>query len=292
MFVRSQYPARQYLATMKKTLSLMISCLILPLFFLSGYNGSDHVQHDICTVTSGPDEVRIMILKRPSAQSVRSVTFKNNCPSTIWPVTQTSNQKPQLSTTGFELASTASKSLDVQAPWMGRFWARTGCSTDDSGRFSCATADCASGQVACNGNSSNPPASMVEISIAENGGKDFYDITLVDGFNLPALVSPEGGTGICHISSCPIDVNKVCPPELRQKAKDGSVIACKSACTAFQQPQYCCVGDFSTPKTCPPTNYSMIFENQCPQAYSYPYDDLNSAFTCSGAPNYVITFCP
>ncbi|KAG6627355.1 hypothetical protein CIPAW_15G121600 [Carya illinoinensis] len=81
---------------MKKTLSLMISCLILAFFFLSGYNGSDHVQHDICTVTSGPDEVRIMILKRPSAQSVRSITFRNNCPSTIWPGTLSITVKFQM----------------------------------------------------------------------------------------------------------------------------------------------------------------------------------------------------
>ncbi|KAG2667229.1 hypothetical protein I3760_15G103600 [Carya illinoinensis] len=231
-----------------------------------------------------------MILKRPSAQSVR-ITFKNNCPNTIWPGTITNGQT-QLSTTGFELGSTASTSISVQTPWRGRFWARTGCSTNTSGWFSCTTADCGSGQVACNGNGAFPPASLVEINIAENGGRDFYDISLVDGFNLPALVSPEGGTGICHISSCPVDVNKVCPPELQQKAEDGSVIACKSACTAFNQPQYCCSGNFNTPKTCPPTNYSMIFENQCPQAYSYPYDDVDSTFTCSGAPNYVITFCP
>ncbi|KAG6675515.1 hypothetical protein I3842_15G106700 [Carya illinoinensis] len=294
MFIRSQHPARQYLATMKKT-SLMISCLILAFFFLSvdaGYNGSDHVQHDICTVTRGPDEVRIMILKRPSAQSVRSITFTNNCPNTIWPGTLTVDQEPQLSTTGFKLVSRASTSISVQAPWRGRFWARTGCSADASGRFSCATADCASGQVACNGNGAVPPASLVEINIAKNGGQDYYDVSLVDGFNLPVSVSTEGGSGECKTSSCPANVNAVCPAELQLKAADGSVIACKSACTAFNQAQYCCTGDFITPATCPPTNYSMIFENQCPQAYSYAYDDVNSTFTCSGAPNYVITFCP
>ncbi|XP_040995812.1 thaumatin-like protein 1b isoform X3 [Juglans microcarpa x Juglans regia] len=283
-------PALQYLARMKKCgLSQMISCLILAFFFLSGSNGSD-VQN-ICTVTSRPDEVRIMILKRPSAQSAR-ITFTNNCPNTIWPGTLTADQKPQLSTTGFELASKASTSLDAQAPWKGRFWARTGCSTDASGRFSCATADCASGQVACNGNGAVPPASLVEINIVENGGQDFYDVSLVDGFNLPVSVSTEGGSGECKTSSCPANVNAVCPAELQLKAADGSVVACKSACTAFNQPQYCCTGDFNTPQTCPPTNYSMIFENKCPQAYSYAYDDVNSTFTCSGAPNYVITFCP
>ncbi|KAG2682806.1 hypothetical protein I3760_10G002000 [Carya illinoinensis] len=226
-----------------------------------------------------------------SAQSAR-ITFTNNCPRTIWPGTLTSDQNPQLSTTGFELASKASRSLDVQAPWKGRFWARTRCSTDASGKFSCETADCASGQVACNGNGAIPPASLVEINIAENGGQDYYDVSLVDGFNLPVSVATQGGTGECKTSSCSSNVNAVCPTELQVKGSDGSVLACKSACTAFNQPQYCCTGDFSTPDKCPPTNYSMIFENQCPQAYSYAYDDQNSTFTCSGGPNYVITFCP
>ncbi|KAB1221186.1 Thaumatin-like protein 1 [Morella rubra] len=220
------------------------------------------------------------------------ITFTNNCPNTIWPGTLTADQKPQLSTTGFELASKASSSVDIQAPWIGRFWARTGCSTDASGKFSCATADCASGQVACNGNGAIPPASLVEINIAANGGQDFYDVSLVDGFNLPVSVATQGGTGECKTSSCPANVNAVCPAELQVKGSDGSVIACKSACTAFNEPQYCCTGAYDKPETCPPTKYSMIFENQCPQAYSYAYDDKNSTFTCSAAPNYVITFCP
>ncbi|KAL4605633.1 hypothetical protein ACB092_09G044000 [Castanea dentata] len=226
----------------------------------------------------------------PGAHSAK-ITFTNNCPRTIWPGTLTSDQKPQLPNTGFELASKASLALDVQAPWKGRFWARTRCTTN-SGKFTCETADCSTGQVACNGNGAIPPASLVEINIAANRGMDFYDVSLVDGFNLPVSVATRGGTGDCKATSCPANVNAVCPPELQVKGSDGSVLACKSACTAFNQPQYCCTGAFNTPKTCPPTNYSRIFKQQCPQAYSYAYDDPTSTFTCSSAPDYVITFCP
>ncbi|XP_059442422.1 thaumatin-like protein 1 [Corylus avellana] len=220
------------------------------------------------------------------------ITFTNNCPTTVWPGTLTADQKPQQLNTGFDLASKASTSIDVQAPWIGRFWARTRCNTDASGKFTCETANCGSGQVACNGASAIPPASLVEINIAANGGKDFYDVSLVDGFNLPVSVTTQGGNGDCQPSSCPANVNDVCPTNLQVKGSDGSVIACKSACAAFNQPQYCCTGANNTPETCPPTNYSMIFKNQCPKAYSYAYDDKSSTFTCSGAPNYIITFCP
>lgn len=84
----------------------------------------------------------------------------------------------------------------------------------------------------------------------------------------------------------------VCPPELAVTSQDGAVIACRSACMAFNQPEYCCSGDHSWPETCPPTDYSRIFKNQCPQAYSYAYDDKTITFTSMGGADYAIIFCP
>ncbi|KAK9985648.1 hypothetical protein SO802_030599 [Lithocarpus litseifolius] len=137
----------------------------------------------------------------------------------------------------FLSASKASSAIDVQAPWEGQFWARTQCSTDSMGRFSCATAECSSGQVSRNGNGAVPPASLVEINIAASGGMDYYDVSNVDGFNLPVSVATQGGTGECKASSCSANVNAACPTELQMIGSDGSVIACKSACTAFNEPQ-------------------------------------------------------
>ncbi|XP_024032372.1 thaumatin-like protein 1, partial [Morus notabilis] len=224
---------------------------------------------------------------------VQSATFtiKNNCAYTIWPGTLTGGGKPQLPSTGFELGPGASQTLDVPDGWSGRFFARTGCSAS-SGKFSCDTADCGSGQMACSGAGAIPPATLVELTLAENGGQDFYDVSLVDGFNLPVALALQGGSSGCQSTSCPANVNAVCPPELAMKRPDGAIIACKSACLALNQPQYCCTGDFGTPDKCPPTDYSRIFKNQCPQAYSYAYDDKSSTFKCSGGANYAITFCP
>ncbi|KAK7838821.1 thaumatin-like protein 1, partial [Quercus suber] len=157
----------------------------------------------------------------PGAHSAK-ITFTNNCSKTIWPGTLTSDLKPQLSNTGFELLSKASLTLDVQAPWKGRFWARTQCSTNST-NFTCETADCGTGKVACNGTGAIPPASLVEINIADNRGMDYYDVSLVDGFNLPVSVATRGGTGDCKNSSCPADVNAVCPGELQVIGSDGSV---------------------------------------------------------------------
>ncbi|KAK6231695.1 Thaumatin family - like 10 [Theobroma cacao] len=227
-----------------------------------------------------------------SGAHMATLNIRNNCPYTIWPGTLTGGGGAQLPNTGFELAPQASNSINVPAPWTGRLWARTQCSTS-SGSFSCATANCGSGQVACNGAGAVPPASLVEFTLAANGGQDFYDVSLVDGFNLPVSITPQGGSGpTCTTTSCAANVNSVCPSELAVRGSDGNIIACKSACVAFNQPQYCCTGDFDSPETCQPSNYSRIFKGQCPQAYSYAYDDPSSTFSCTGGPNYLITFCP
>ncbi|KAM1166233.1 hypothetical protein PS1_025871 [Malus domestica] len=218
-----------------------------------------------------------------SGARAAKITFTNNCPNTVWPGTLTGDQKPQLSLTGFELASKANRSVDAPSPWSGRFWGRTRCSTDAAGKFSCETADCGSGQVACNGTSAAPPATVVEIKISEKWGQDLYDVTLVDGFNLPISVAPQGGTSECMASTCDANVNAACPAELQVKAVDGSVISCKSACMAFNEPKYCCT---ASNDTCQPTEYSQILEQQCPIAYNYAY------LSCNGRPDYIITFCP
>ncbi|XP_042500670.1 thaumatin-like protein 1b [Macadamia integrifolia] len=217
--------------------------------------------------------------------------FKNNCGYTVWPGTLTGDNKPQLSSTGFELASGATNSIDAAAGWSGRFWGRTYCSSS-TGSTKCETADCGSGQVACNGAGAIPPATLAEFTIGSNSAdQEFYDVSLVDGFNLPLSVTPQGGTGDCKTVGCSANVNSVCPSELSAKGSDGTTIACKSACTQFGNPEYCCTGAFNTSQTCKPTKYSQIFKGQCPQAYSYAYDDPTSTATCTGA-NYLITFCP
>lgn len=210
-------------------------------------------------------------------------TFINKCDYTVWPGILGS---PKLDSTGFELPKGTSRSFQAPTGWSGRFWGRTGCDFDDSGHGSCATADCGSGQVECDGAGATPPATLAEFTLG-SGSQDFYDVSLVDGYNLPMIVEGSGGSGSCSTTGCIIDLSRSCPNELR--AAGGA--ACRSACEAFGRPEYCCSGAYNSPATCKPSMYSTIFKAACPKSYSYAYDDATSTFTCSGA-DYTITFCP
>ena len=75
------------------------------------------------------------------------------------------------------VAPGAEKAYTVPDNWAGRFWARTDC----DGEACNAVAGAAS------------PASLAEIAFQQWGGNDFYDISCVDGFNLPIKMEPVGG---------------------------------------------------------------------------------------------------
>lgn len=205
----------------------------------------------------------------------------------IWPGTITGNGEP-LAGGGFPLPPGATTSLSAPSGWSGRFWARTGCNFDASGNGQCSTGDCGR-SLNCTGGGV-PPVSLAEFTLNGSGGKDFYDVSLVDGYNVGVGIRPSGGTGDCQYAGCVADLNGSCPAEL-QVVSAGAVVACKSACAAFNSQEYCCTGEHSSPATCKPTRYSEMFKSACPTAYSYAYDDATSTCTCTGS-DYVITFCP
>ncbi|PIN15027.1 hypothetical protein CDL12_12333 [Handroanthus impetiginosus] len=209
-------------------------------------------------------------------------TLVNKCSDTIWPAIL---GNPTLDTTGFELPKGGSRTFQAPTGWSGRFWARTGCSFDGSGHGSCATGDCGSGQMECNGAGATA-ATLAEFTLG-SGSMDFYDVSLVDGYNLPVMVDVSGGSGQCTPTGCVEDLNQRCPAELRVEGGG----ACRSACDAFSTPEYCCKGEYASPATCKPSSYSQMFKSACPKSYSYAYDDATSTFTCTAA-DYVITFCP
>ncbi|KAH0850743.1 hypothetical protein HID58_091186, partial [Brassica napus] len=89
------------------------------------------------------------------------------------------------------------QSIVFNAPvgWSGRIWGRTGCNFDKTGTGTCETGSCGS-TLKCSA-SGKPPASLAEFTLA---ALDFYDVSLVDGFNLPMSVTPMNGKGNCSVA--------------------------------------------------------------------------------------------
>lgn len=230
---------------------------------------------------------------------------KNACAYTVWPGLLTGSggnpaaMEEGRSPSGFMLRPQESATVEVPHGWSGRLWGRVGCNFTSDGVGTCQSGDCG-GRLQCGaGVGATPPASLVEFSVQGlRSAKDFYDVSLVDGFNLPISVTPgalpsttaTANRTSCGVASCGADLNNNCPSQL-QVIVDNKVVSCKSACLALKSDQYCCSGAFSNPNTCKPSSYSKLFKAACPNAYTYAYDDPSSLFTCN-ASNYTITFCP
>ncbi|KAH3856117.1 uncharacterized protein LOC127871166 [Dreissena polymorpha] len=234
----------------------------------------------------------LCVLALSSAHQLR---IHNRCPFEIW-VGILGNTSPDQG--GYALGAWQTRWTWVPNHWSGRVWGRTHCKGNR-----CETGDCGRG-VHCNGAGGVPPVTLAEITFDAGSSKkqDFYDISLVDGYNIQMSINPFPGTYegqphgnyYCRRAGCNADLNRSCPSEL-QVHGTGGVVACKSACEAFRRDDFCCKGRHNTPQTCPPFHYSRIFKNACPQAYSYAYDDQTSTFTCNnkwpGSTHYDIAFC-
>lgn len=113
----------------------------------------------------------------------------------MWPGIQPSAGKPILARGGFKLPPNKAYRLNMPAGWSGRVWGRHGCAFDAAGRGRCATGDCG-GSLFCNGIGGTPPATLAEITLGNE--QDFYDVSLVDGYNLAISVTPVRGKGEKH----------------------------------------------------------------------------------------------
>ncbi|XP_043707795.1 pathogenesis-related thaumatin-like protein 3.5 [Telopea speciosissima] len=215
------------------------------------------------------------------SESARVFTITNKCTETVWPGIFPGDN---FGGGGFELKSGQSQVITAPVNWSGRIWGRTGCKFDTNGDGTCQTGSCGT-TLKC-GAGGEPPASLAEFTLAT---PDFYDVSLVDGFNLPITITPINGTGNCSKAGCDGDLRATCPKELAVKS-GGKVVSCRSACEAFNTDEYCCKNTFANPVTCKPTFYSKKFKEACPTAYSYAFDDPTSILTCS-ASDYIITFC-
>ncbi|KAJ1419956.1 Thaumatin family [Sesbania bispinosa] len=192
--------------------------------------------------------VAVVLSSAPElCESSKTLTLVNYCKETIWPgITGIKNFSGDALEPGTSTVHTA------PGGWSGRIWARTGCNFDKNGNGSCQTGGCGS-SINCT-DPGSPPATLAEFTLGET---DFYDVSLVDGFNLPITIKPVNGSGNCSTAGCDGDLRKNCPSQLAAKQGD-KVFACRSACDVFNTDEYCCRGAYESRGACLSSNYSTI----------------------------------
>ncbi|KAI0649305.1 thaumatin-like protein [Trametes meyenii] len=237
----------------------------------------------------------------------RTFTVFNSCSYTVWPAIFTDLNVGSATpnhTTGWLLPAFDHVTFEVPDNWVsGRIWARTQCDFPNSnaGPASCLTGGC-NGGLECDLHTGTgiPPATLAEFTLGINGAADSYDVSVVDGHNVPMKITNNKG---CPEASCSVDLVKDCPEPLSApKDANGKTAGCKTACSAglsgYVNSPDCCSGNFSSPSNCPSSGvqYYSYFKENCPRSYAYAFDESSGTalFSCDASlkADYTITFCP
>ncbi|KAI0743491.1 Osmotin thaumatin-like protein [Daedaleopsis nitida] len=257
--------------------------------------------------------VATVTLALVSSVTARTFTVVNKCTFTICPqlytdlnVQGTAAPSQATGSVADMSSSRATVSFNVPENWFaGRIWGPRDCDfSTNPGPISCATGG-SNGGLECNLHSGTviPPAIVAEFTLGIDGGLDNYDVSLVDGYNLPVKIDNNKG---CSVADCLVDLNPnlqipIRPAELKLTV-NGATVGCQSACRAslgdpVNNPN-CCTDTHNEPDTCPPLGgeFYDYFKQCCPNSYAYAYDESNGTalFTCDSAKaaDYTITFCP
>ncbi|GJM96092.1 hypothetical protein PR202_ga12901 [Eleusine coracana subsp. coracana] len=211
--------------------------------------------------------VLALFLFAAACADAASIVVTNKCGYTVHPAAIPGG--------GTQLNTGDSWFIDVPAGTQnGRVWGRTGCGFIINGTLGqCQTGDCG-GTLVCKKVGAQP-ITLAEYSLGKKGGMDYFDISLVHGFNAPMSFLPTGGAKCSRGGpSCPVqEITFDCPSEQRQKA------GCSNPCDGKGS-------------NCGPNNGTQYFKQRCPQTITYPRDTKNTIYTCPAGTNYEITFCP
>ncbi|CAN6338662.1 unnamed protein product [Urochloa humidicola] len=154
-----------------------------------------------------------------------TLTLHNLCPYPVWPLITPNTGFPSISDNTGRLDGGGRGLVSFRFPpsfWSGRVVARTGCSSGGPSR-------CETGGA--------PPATVVQLAVhAEGQDLAAYSVSLVDGFNVPAVVSPQAvGGGQCPALGCAADLNAGCPREQRVAGAGGAAVACRGPAAYFKE---------------------------------------------------------
>jgi len=247
-------------------------------------------------------------------EAARQIAFTNRCGYDIWVNPLTNAQGPPLPGNIVRLGNGGSHTYQIpDSGWGGRFWPKSGC--DNNGQ------NCEVGQSVdpCGPTGCDPPAeTKVEFFFPSAGDPNdiWYDVSLVDGYSLPAEIIPDVNQGSCvptrcavSLGACPTNENEV--GDLRVQ-KGGRTVQCLAPCKKWNYPppfghgrpediypgtHLCCPTPPIWPEECRAgivvrTQYVNLIHRDCPTAYSYSYDDEAGLHNCPNGINFRVTFCP
>lgn len=276
---------------------VILSCIILLSYILYKiYNTSidEELIYNINPITNfGNSQLSI-----PKEIKKHNINFINNCQYPIWIGSSEPNLINNLNEGGWKLNPNNSNSINLPDNTNSvKFWGRTNCNFEDPNVIikSCKTGNCvpsgsSDAKIKCMGSNGKPPATQIEFIFGLNG-KDYYNVSFTNGFNIPIIISPVEGTYIktalasdpkykydCTTAGCSSNFNNMndCFSELQIKDENGNIIGCKNIC--------------KDSKTCFSNKTSELLKTQCPNVNVYPTDQ-NNTFSCKGG-DYNVIFCP
>jgi hypothetical protein len=210
----------------------------------------------------------------------RKLYIENRCSYAIWNFVSDGNKNIFPNSVPFKMEPNTTIVVGWPDTFSGRIWPRSEC-TGDAGALKCAQ---------------KGADTLVEFTLTKGFASDWYDISLVDGFTIPAGIlqldvpwtsRPDyvvggvlGTNEICGSPICAVDLNPNCPASQQQKDANGKIVGCKSGPKNSEAAKYLKAG--------------------CPTSYSYDFDDPQSLFRCptavqnggKGAKDYDVIYCP
>jgi len=253
------------------------------------------------------------LLTLVALDQARQISFTNKCSFPIWVSPLTNDNGAPLPDGIVRVNQGTAHTYQIpNGGWGGRFWPKSGC--DANGQ------NCEVGQsvAPCPAGGCQPPAeTKVEFFFPPlgNGNDVWYDVSLVDGYSLPAQIVPSSQGGSCVTTNCALSLD-ACPTNENDVGdlrviKNGRTVQCLAPCKKWNYPSpyglgksesiepgqhLCCPTPPVSPESCRAgivvnTKYVNLIHKSCPSAYSYAYDDEAGLHTCPNSVNFAVTFC-
>ena len=292
--------------------------------------------HRTTARASGPAALALLIATIAVSGSVAAqtagttgrLTVANHCSFPIWLQLESNSDTPGVPVLPKTPPDGAANILPLNAGegpltvaipdvgWAGRFFPKLGCSPQTGN-------DCQGGQALspCPAGGCQPPATTkIEFNYANltTSRDSWYDISLVDGYNLAARITPRVASGgSCTATSCSLSF-AACPASEIDGVgnllfeQGGTPLWCYSPCDKWTYPtfggmgrsnqiepgrSFCCPNPPVSSQECNAgavvqTQYVTTVRRDCPSAYSFAFDDRGGNHNCPTATTFDVVLCP